>query len=567
MSDVRIDDLPVRDELRGKSPYGAPQLDVPVRLNTNENPYPLPEPLVERIAERVREAARNLNRYPDRDAVELRTKLAEYLTDTSGHEVGLANVWAANGSNEVIQQLLQTFGGPGRTAIGFEPSYSMHGLIARGTGTGWISGPRNDDFTIDLAAAEKAIAEHRPDVVFITTPNNPTGNAVPPETVLALYEAAQAAKPSMVVVNEAYIEFSHGDSLLPLIDGRPNLVISRTMSKAFGAAGLRLGYLAAHPAVVRRRPARPAALPPVGRHPGDRPGRPGAHRHAAGLRRAAQGRAGPPRARTARHRLRRRRVRCQLRAVRQVRGRAHNLAEDPRPGRPGPGQRHPRVAAGVGRHPRRERRVPRRGTCTEEGAEFMSRTGRVERTTKETSVLVEIDLDGTGKTEISTGVGFYDHMLDQLGRHGLFDLTVKTEGDLHIDSHHTIEDTALALGSAFKQALGDKVGIYRFGNCTVPLDESLAQVTVDLSGRPYLVHTEPEKMAPMIGEYDTTMTRHILESFVAQAQIALHVHVPYGRNAHHIVECQFKALARALRYASERDPRAAGILPSTKGAL
>lgn len=190
----------------------------------------------------------------------------------------------------------------------------------------------------------------------------------------------------------------------------------------------------------------------------------------------------------------------------------------------------------------------------------MSRVGRVERVTKETSVLVEIDLDGSGKVEVSTGVGFYDHMLDQLGRHGLFDLTVKTEGDLHIDSHHTIEDTALALGAAFKQALGDKVGIYRFGNCTVPLDESLAQVTVDLSGRPYLVHTEPETMAPMIGEYDTTMTRHILESFVAQAQIALHVHVPYGRNAHHIVECQFKALARALRYASERDPRAAGIL-------
>lgn len=185
------------------------------------------------------------------------------------------------------------------------------------------------------------------------------------------------------------------------------------------------------------------------------------------------------------------------------------------------------------------------------------RVGRVERTTKETSVLVEINLDGTGKVDVATGVGFYDHMLDQLGRHGLFDLTVKTEGDLHIDSHHTIEDTALALGAAFKQALGDKVGIYRFGNCTVPLDESLAQVTVDLSGRPYLVHTEPEKMAPMIGAYDTTMTRHILESFVAQAQIALHVHVPYGRNAHHIVECQFKALARALRYASEHDPRAA----------
>ncbi|MFF9122041.1 histidinol-phosphate transaminase [Streptomyces sp. NPDC014889] len=245
-----IDDLPVRDELRGKSPYGAPQLDVPVRLNTNENPYPLPEPLVERITQRVREAARHLNRYPDRDAVELRTELAAYLTRTGGHRVGVENVWAANGSNEVIQQLLQTFGGPGRTAIGFEPSYSMHALIARGTGTGWISGPRREDFTIDLAAAERAIAEHRPDVVFVTTPNNPTGNAVPPRTVLALYEAAQAAKPSMVVVDEAYIEFSHGASLLPLLKDRPHLVVSRTMSKAFGAAGLRLGYLAAHPAVV-----------------------------------------------------------------------------------------------------------------------------------------------------------------------------------------------------------------------------------------------------------------------------------------------------------------------------
>ncbi|WP_030413626.1 histidinol-phosphate transaminase [Streptomyces sp. NRRL S-1448] len=249
-----LDDLPVRDELRGKSPYGAPQLDVPVRLNTNENPYPLPEPLVERIAERVREAARDLNRYPDRDAVELRTELARYLTRTGGHELGIENVWAANGSNEVIQQLLQTFGGPGRTAIGFEPSYSMHSLIARGTGTGWISGPRHDDFTLDVPAAERAITEHRPDVVFITTPNNPTGNAVPAEAVLALYEAAQAAKAAsagaMVVVDEAYVEFSHGDSLLPLLAGRPHLVVSRTMSKAFGAAGLRLGYLAADPAVV-----------------------------------------------------------------------------------------------------------------------------------------------------------------------------------------------------------------------------------------------------------------------------------------------------------------------------
>ncbi|MER7848501.1 histidinol-phosphate transaminase [Kitasatospora sp. NPDC096077] len=247
---TRIDDLPVRDELRGQSPYGAPQLDVPVQLNTNENPYPLPEELVARIAERVAEAARGLNRYPDRDAVELREGLAGYLTRTTGFPVGRAQVWAANGSNEVLQQLLQTFGGPGRSALGFEPSYSMHALISRGTGTAWISGPRRDDFTIDVDAAVEVIAEQRPNVVFVCSPNNPTGTAVTADTVLRLYEAAQAARPSLVVVDEAYVEFSHRASLLPLIEGRPNLVVSRTMSKAFGAAGLRLGYLAADAAVV-----------------------------------------------------------------------------------------------------------------------------------------------------------------------------------------------------------------------------------------------------------------------------------------------------------------------------
>ncbi|QVQ53108.1 imidazoleglycerol-phosphate dehydratase HisB [Spiractinospora alimapuensis] len=196
----------------------------------------------------------------------------------------------------------------------------------------------------------------------------------------------------------------------------------------------------------------------------------------------------------------------------------------------------------------------------------MSRIGRVERATKETSVKVVVDLDGTGVADVHTGVGFFDHMLDQLAKHGLFDVTVRTEGDLHIDSHHTIEDTALALGEAFREALGDRSGIRRFADAKVPLDEALAEVTVDVSGRPYLVHTEPD-MAPTIGrDYDTTMTRHVFESFVAQARIGLHVHVPYGRNAHHIVEAQFKAFARALRAACEPDPRAQGI-PSTKGVL
>ncbi len=195
-----------------------------------------------------------------------------------------------------------------------------------------------------------------------------------------------------------------------------------------------------------------------------------------------------------------------------------------------------------------------------------SRTGYVERVTKETTVSVDVNLDGSGITEVATGVGFFDHMLSQLGKHGLFDLKVKTIGDLHIDSHHTIEDTSLALGDAFRAALGDKVGIRRFGNALVPLDEALAQVTVDLSGRPYIVHSEPLGMAPMIGHYDTTMTRHIFESFVAQARICLHIHVSSGRNAHHIVEAQFKAFAQAMRDACTFDPRVVGI-PSTKGTL
>jgi imidazoleglycerol-phosphate dehydratase len=197
----------------------------------------------------------------------------------------------------------------------------------------------------------------------------------------------------------------------------------------------------------------------------------------------------------------------------------------------------------------------------------MSRTGRVERDTAESSVLVELDLDGTGRTDVDTGVPFYDHMLAQLGRHGGFDLTVRTKGDLEVDAHHTVEDTAIALGQAFAQALGDKAGIRRFGDALVPLDEALVQAAVDLSGRPYLVHTEPDRMPPTIGPlYATTLTRHVWESFAHNARIALHVIVHSGRDAHHVVEAQFKAVARALREASAYEARTTGV-PSTKGVL
>jgi imidazoleglycerol-phosphate dehydratase len=195
----------------------------------------------------------------------------------------------------------------------------------------------------------------------------------------------------------------------------------------------------------------------------------------------------------------------------------------------------------------------------------MSRIAKVSRDTKESKVQIELNLDGRGENSIDTQIPFYDHMLAQLSKHGLFDLTVKTVGDIEVDEHHTIEDTALALGEAFLIALGDKTSIRRYGDATVPLDDVLVRAAVDLSGRPYLVHKEPV-MAPMIGTYDTTLNKHIWESFVNQSKITLHVEVLDGKNAHHIVEAQFKAVARALRIACEIDPRVSGV-PSTKGSL
>ena len=194
----------------------------------------------------------------------------------------------------------------------------------------------------------------------------------------------------------------------------------------------------------------------------------------------------------------------------------------------------------------------------------MSRRAVVNRTTKESSVHVDLELDGTGQISIDTQVPFFDHMLNQLGKHAGFDLTVKTTGDVEVDSHHTVEDTSLALGQALREALGDKSGIRRFGDATVPLDEVLVQAAVDLSGRPYLIHRQPE-IVELIGTYDTTLTRHIWESLIAEARIALHVRVLEGRNAHHVMEAQFKAVARALRDAVSRD----GVtgIPSTKGTL
>ncbi len=237
-----LDDLPIRDDLRGLSPYGAPQEHVRVQLNVNENTHPIPEDVATDIVTALAGAVLGVNRYPDREFTELRDSLAIYL----GHGLTRDHIWAANGSNEVLQQTLQAFGGPGRSVLGFPPTYSMHSIIARGTGTHWIAAERDAGYELSPETAVAAIERERPDVVFLCSPNNPTGTRLGLETIVAAYDA----HPGILLVDEAYAEFADGDTALTLLEGRPRLLVSRTMSKAFAFAGARLGYLAADPAVT-----------------------------------------------------------------------------------------------------------------------------------------------------------------------------------------------------------------------------------------------------------------------------------------------------------------------------
>ena len=236
--------LPIRQNLAPLSPYGAPQVEAEASLNTNENPFSLSPDLVTAISARVAEVATTLNRYPDRDAIALRNGLASYINTESSTHFDSTNIWVANGSNEIIQSLFLAFGAGG--AIGFLPSYSMHPLIARVTSTPWVDGKRREDFSLDLDSAITQIAQTKPDLTFITTPNNPTGEAISIQAI----EKLAASTPGLLVIDEAYAEFSDEDSAVTLIAKYPHIVVIRTMSKAFSFAGARVGYLIAHPSVV-----------------------------------------------------------------------------------------------------------------------------------------------------------------------------------------------------------------------------------------------------------------------------------------------------------------------------
>ena len=242
-----LEALPLREDLRGRLPYGAPMIDVPVTLNVNENTHPMPQEVIDAITHDVAEAAVTLNRYPDREFDTLRAELADYL----GHGLTPENIWAANGSNEILQQLMQVFGGPGRSVMSFAPTYSMYPLLADGTNTAFIAGTRAADYSLTAASAVEQIEEHKPSIVILCSPNNPTGTGLGLDVIEAVYDAV-AAYNGIVVVDEAYAEFAQDrtQNALTLLPGRPNLVVSRTMSKAFALAGARLGYFAADPAVA-----------------------------------------------------------------------------------------------------------------------------------------------------------------------------------------------------------------------------------------------------------------------------------------------------------------------------
>jgi len=238
--------LPLRDALRPLAPYGAPQVPAQASLNTNENPYPPSVNLQKAITDSVANVAANLNRYPDRDATKLRTELAGYINELSGTKFSAENIWAANGSNEIIQSIFLAFAQG--SVLGFTPSYSMHPLIAKTTGAQWIDGKRNADFSLNASEAGAEILANKPSLTFITTPNNPTGGAVSIDSIQFLADAAQAVG-GLLVVDEAYAEFSQEISAVTLIANNPHIIVIRTMSKAFAFAGARVGYLVSDQAV------------------------------------------------------------------------------------------------------------------------------------------------------------------------------------------------------------------------------------------------------------------------------------------------------------------------------
>lgn len=533
-----------------------------VRLDANENPYG--------VSQRVAEALARFDGYgfyPDYRA------LAKSVACYIGVEPD--NVILGNGGDEIIDLVVRLFVEPGEGVVVCPPAFGMYALSTRAYRGRVLHVPRHDDFSLDVGGIESLVNGNGTDVrlklLFITSPGNPDGQAISLEIVRRLLDL-----PLVVVADEAYVEFG-GESTVPLVEAHPNLVVLRTFSKWAGMAGLRLGYAVASPAITgalaRLRPpynvsaaavvaalatfddrnyvqatidrivaererlyAALAALPGVRPLPSQ----------ASFILCRFEDRTGPE-------------VAASLAAQGiLVRSFSDPALEDA-------------VRITVGRPDQNEallKVLNAQYAMTDFSIldlQSPSRQSSVHRQTHETDVAVTLDLEGSGCYETDTGLGFFDHMLAQFATHGLFDLVVQARGDLEVDEHHTIEDVAITLGQALDKALGDRRGLVRMGQAYAPLDEALAHVVVDLSGRPYAV-IEAEFCTPRIGAVGTDLFGHFLQTLAVHARLSLHARVLYGNNDHHKAEALFKALGRALDAATRQDARRGGV-PSTKGVL